>query len=716
MRIVGVEVEGFRGFVVPHRFDLDASAVVLVGANGSGKTSFLDAILWALTGKVERIEAGGGTVVSGYGGRSGTRVMIRIRGSAGDVLEVTRSVSPGAEPRVSVRSDHGDELVRGLEAEAELIRRLWPDALEARDPQAALSEVLTRGVYLQQDLLRQFVESDSETRRFDILSELVGGGRVRDLQGQLEREKRAWSTATNALTGEAESLRAQIRERQSALDRLSPPAEEPPELAAQWEDWWNRVQAAGVAIQQPALGGDDAATLLDSALEQLATIAQRNSRRLARIQEALEEFTPATPQGAIDETPHETALKAARELERQAESALATALQQAADQRARAIAQQEQASELAALAQLALRHLSDVCPVCLQSFDLEATTEHLRVLIGAAENFTPGGSDAQHGTGVETRTAELEGARAGVAAAQAALDDVQRRKRAAAAQDQARLDRLVELGIKPSERDSITALSSAEAATHDLLGRIEILNSDGGQLALTMTRRSEVARRGRLESELRAMRRRLDDLDLQVAQRARTGELAQAMIEQIRSGSSRVIREQLEALQPLLRRVYARIDPHPALRDVSLRAWTDGGRGRVEPVLTDEVFGFQTNQPATVLSSSQLNALAVTTFISLNLGMPGIPMDVAILDDPMQSLDDVNLLGLVDLLRRVRSERQLIVSTHDRNFGNLLERKLRGVRGERTIRFDFGGWSRGGPIIQVSELPSDLQPLRFVAA
>ena len=66
MRLAKVTVEGFRGLPAAQDFDLDADAVVVVGANGSGKTSLLDAVLWALTGRLARVEDGGGSVRSGF--------------------------------------------------------------------------------------------------------------------------------------------------------------------------------------------------------------------------------------------------------------------------------------------------------------------------------------------------------------------------------------------------------------------------------------------------------------------------------------------------------------------------------------------------------------------------------------------------------------------------------------------------------------------------
>lgn len=78
-------------------------------------------------------------------------------------------------------------------------------------------------------------------------------------------------------------------------------------------------------------------------------------------------------------------------------------------------------------------------------------------------------------------------------------------------------------------------------------------------------------------------------------------------------------------------------------------------------------------------------------------GYQSPPLSTILLDDPLQSLDDINLLGLIDLLRQTKDQRQLLVSTHDERFGNLLGRKLRPrTAAQRTIVVELEGWTRQG--------------------
>jgi DNA repair exonuclease SbcCD ATPase subunit len=113
-----------------------------------------------------------------------------------------------------------------------------------------------------------------------------------------------------------------------------------------------------------------------------------------------------------------------------------------------------------------------------------------------------------------------------------------------------------------------------------------------------------------------------------------------------------------------------------------------------------------------------MNALAVSIFLGLNLGAAEAPLAAAMMDDPLQSLDDVNLLGLVDTLRRTKALRQLILSTHDRRLASLLERKLRPVGEDRPTRvYVFDGWTpNGGPELISTDVPREPEEIRLAVA
>ena len=118
-----------------------------------------------------------------------------------------------------------------------------------------------------------------------------------------------------------------------------------------------------------------------------------------------------------------------------------------------------------------------------------------------------------------------------------------------------------------------------------------------------------------------------------------------------------------------------------------------------------------------ILSNSQLTSFAVSLFIALNLALPSLKLDLTMLDDPLQSLDSINLLGLVDVLRRFRAHRQIIISTHEPRFLGLLQRKLRPVRSdERMMTIIFDDWTRAGPDIRAIPMTYDRAEATVLAA
>ena len=121
--------------------------------------------------------------------------------------------------------------------------------------------------------------------------------------------------------------------------------------------------------------------------------------------------------------------------------------------------------------------------------------------------------------------------------------------------------------------------------------------------------------------------------------------------------------------------------------------------------------------PALVFSSSQANIAALSIFLALSLGAGDAALPFVRLDDPRQSLDDVNVLGFADLCRMLRDERQLILSTHDRRFASVLERKLAPREpGQRTKAIQFAGWDHRGPRISQADVPADLNLPFLVSA
>ncbi|WP_292954583.1 MULTISPECIES: AAA family ATPase [unclassified Neptuniibacter] len=70
------------------------------------------------------------------------------------------------------------------------------------------------------------------------------------------------------------------------------------------------------------------------------------------------------------------------------------------------------------------------------------------------------------------------------------------------------------------------------------------------------------------------------------------------------------------------------------------------------------------------MSSGQISALSLAFFFSLNRVYSRVP--IVLIDDPSQSLDEVNIASLTDLLRCELNDRQLIVSSHEEDISSYM--------------------------------------------
>jgi exonuclease SbcC len=362
---------------------------------------------------------------------------------------------------------------------------------------------------------------------------------------------------------------------------------------------------------------------------------------------------------------------------------------------------------------LALRHLGQQCPVCDQEYDRDGTRQRLEARLAESQPPTTAAPLPDVHTFAlvaQEKEQALGSATRSMSEAQQRYDEWRERS--------GELDRrAVQLGLSVMQRGRWASELDRRLAEHDArLNELRGLRESADQLALALARVGEQARRSEIERELAELDHEMTAARAELMRRKATGDMLSQIIEGLRAASSDLIEQRLEQMAPLLQRIYATADPHPAFRVARLLSSMKRGRGRVVPEIEDPVYGASSEAPETVLSSSQMNVLAVSVFLALNLSMATLPLETVILDDPLQSLDDMNLLGLVDLLRRARERRQILISTHDRRLAALLERKLRPVRAhQRTIIIDLHGWNREGPTIRQQDLETDVSPVRIAA-
>lgn len=144
-----------------------------------------------------------------------------------------------------------------------------------------------------------------------------------------------------------------------------------------------------------------------------------------------------------------------------------------------------------------------------------------------------------------------------------------------------------------------------------------------------------------------------------------------------------------------INKIYSKMDPHPEYKNVRFESTFKDGKGYLDVFVEDNESNLIV--PSLYYSSAQLNALSLGIFLAKALHAKddnGDSIDCIFIDDPIQSMDSINILATIDLFRSlvVNHNKQIILSTHDKNFHELLKKKIpSGVFGSKFIKLETFG-------------------------
>lgn len=299
MKPVRLEVQGFTAFRDKTVLDFEGRRLfVITGPTGAGKSSLLDAITWALFGRVPRV----GTQVAQLiaQGAEGMHVVLEFE-TRGRRFRVARRAGPKGAGTVRLERRH---------ASGE-----WePVADKTSDVKAEVERLLgmdyptfTRTMLLPQGAFDAFLRGEPAERR-EILSRLIG-------LDVYERARQIAGTHATEAKARAEALRAQLAsldlatsERIAALHaELAEARATQATLAARFEalralgDHWRTFEAAQRTAAEAATEAEHASRALVAATEVLKQAEQAATR--ARQQTATAEAERAAL--AYDRDAHE---------------------------------------------------------------------------------------------------------------------------------------------------------------------------------------------------------------------------------------------------------------------------------------------------------------------------------------------------------------------------------------------------------------------------
>lgn len=702
--IYRLSIEAFRGFRDVHEFDLSAAAVVITGPNGTGKTSFFDALQWGLLGRLERLESLRARrnvehVVNQY--RLGRKAAVEIDlGSPSGPVTVRRTGDQGGSTLELRRP--GQTSLFGDEAELELSRILLPTS------NMTLESALTTFGLMQQDVMRRVLEA-KPAERYRQLSTILGLGALEDFEeaaravAKLASERETLSEAAHGRLADAMKL---------ARDRLELAQNR---LASRPQVEAVREEAFGVLADAPqgvSLIRDN--VTLESPNE-VRLIATEFGHAANMIESAREWSMHALRlRTSLGEEPTEEELRGLQVAAARADSERVAAEHALAAAEKQLYIARKAAAEVAQLAALALPMLSDNCPVCGQNIDRAHVERQLR------ETAEDTGAILESQLSLNARAAEHSQATAAAAALREAIASTE--ERTARWREIRETERAAEAAIGSLAEDvKVVQFDRYESealvdAWSPVLEYFRRARSALHELLETFDRQSEQGAVDRAAAEIRSLETKLSSAQEQLKAETARSKSLQSLAKQTIKARIDVTEARLRSIQPLVANIYQRLDPHPAFKTVEFELDTYYRRGTSSPLVIDEIENVSAD-PLLVFSSSQANIVALSYFIAMSLYAEGRGLPFLLLDDPVQSMDDVNVLGFADLCRHLRLRRQLIVSTHERRFASLLERKLAPRADEsRTKIIRFTGWDRSGPTVNEYFVEAQLleDPIRLV--
>ena len=131
----------------------------------------------------------------------------------------------------------------------------------------------------------------------------------------------------------------------------------------------------------------------------------------------------------------------------------------------------------------------------------------------------------------------------------------------------------------------------------------------------------------------------------------------------------------------LINELYNRIDPHPEYKEVKFDCDFSLNKPRLNVYMGTRKQGDPQIIPNLYFSTAQVNILAFCIFLAKAMFAKtddGEDVGCIFIDDPIQALDDINILSMIDMLRNVafKMKKQIVLTTHDQNFFGLLQKKI----------------------------------------
>jgi exonuclease SbcC len=696
LRLVRLRAEGFRGICDPIDVDFHQQTTVLSAPNGSGKTSILGAIEWALFGELQyqpKENATNDELVNIRHRTQVATVTVDLENDDG-VVSITRSKKAGKRAAAAIVLLPNAEEYVGAEAETALFRVL-----------GLTFEDFYRAVYLHQESIRGLLTDDPRVRN-EALDRLFGVEKLRDMlkalsgstkpvRDALDKLERSKSTAVARLTGAVGQVEEQ---RQRALDEAKRKGLSETDLTFDAitqlaqpviDNLMALAEATGATIKEQSEpegtdGVDSFSRRVTEAIKVIrqtatdAAIAANTSKEIATVDGVLttlhraSDLLDGTAKGLTEIQDAYGELAALDEQKLAAQSAI---------QKYRDMQEKLGISERILQDTLIyLQATSDEknCPACGQEIERDE-------LIGRLEGHLGG----------EIRN-EIEIARTAQGEQQRRIGDldaaISRRdqlfKDSKQYGDQVVEGRVAARALLPIEVADDHILEALEAQKGKLFQQASTVDEDRNKreeeieaIQTKMGRLREIGRFIDLDANYQEASSRLGNPDedssiaeQQIESLSRLESGIKTIADVVTTEASTRARDAVDSAQVDIAKLYKELCNHPYFDNIQISVESQLVSGIERNNYFIRTYSSTDNRmtlASSRLSTAQMNCVALSVYLALatqlqhNLGF-------VILDDPSQNLDTVHKQALVGILSRLAPQLQVLVGTQDSELDELI--------------------------------------------